>query len=87
MKIDITNSTTSPKKKRENWGKFQRRNKVIPVESQSEDSESEATEQLDEPRDDPDRTKGLDRRADPGNKTETQLENQDSIKRHHVIYP
>ena len=36
------------------------------------------TEELDEPRDDPDRIMGLDRRADPGNKTETQLENSET---------
>ena len=52
--------------------------KVIPVQSQSEDSESEATEELEEARDDPDRTEGLDRRADPVNKTETQSENSET---------
>ena len=35
----------------------------------SEDSESEATEELDKARDNPDRTEGLDRRADRGNET------------------
>ena len=63
------------------------------MDSQSEDSESEASEELEEEQDDLDITEGLNqnisslkchtkedpkRRADPGNKTVTQLENSET---------
>ena len=59
-KMDVTSSMTSLKTKKIKLGeRFHFEVKVIPVGSQSEDSESEATEESDEEQDDLDRTEGL----------------------------